>query len=294
MNDLMNTGLDFENFEKGMKFAEFLSKSKLIPTQFQGKPEDILVAIMWGTSLGLREMQSLNAIAVINGRPSLFGDAPKALCMKYGKVIEEWDSQNSMWIVTCKRDGYPDVVQTFGYNDAIAAGFISYDPKSNTFGLGRRKSDAWLSNPKRMCQMRARSFALRDAFPDILNGINFEGDGYDEIPNPAVETVTEVTPDVQQITEQKNNELMQQLQQTENVAENMAGIRTGKMFKLDEEEKTGLLGGLVLLMFGIIISLLLAYAHKQSIEQNGTKPAKTVCIQVDQNGNITEVKKKED
>ena len=42
---------------------------------------------------------------------------------------------------------------------------------------------------------------------------------YDEIPNPAVETVTEVTPDVQQITEQKNNELMQQLQQTENVAE---------------------------------------------------------------------------
>ena len=65
----------------------------------------------------------------------------------------------------------------------------------------------------------------------------------------------------------------------------MAGIRTGKMFKIDDEEKTGLLGGLVLLIFGIIISLLLAYAHKQSIEQNATKPAKT---------NIQEVKKKED
>ena len=72
----------------------------------------------------------------------------------------------------------------------------------------------------------------------------------------------------------------------------MAGIRTGKMFKLDDEEKTGLLGGLVLLIFGIIISLLLAYAHKQSIEQNA-KPAKTVCIQVDQNGNIQEVKKED-
>ena len=57
------------------------------------------------------------------------------------------------------------------------------------------------------------------------------------------------------------------------------------MFKLDDEEKTGLLGGLVLLMF--------AYAHKQSIEQNTTKPAKTVCIQVDQNGNIQEVKKED-
>lgn len=64
-------------------------------------------------------------------------------------------------------------------------------------------------------------------------------------------------------------------------------------FKIDEEEKTGLLGGLVLLMFGIIISLLLAYAHKQSMEQKSMEPAKTVCIQVDQNGNITEVKKED-
>lgn len=65
------------------------------------------------------------------------------------------------------------------------------------------------------------------------------------------------------------------------------------MFKLDEEEKTGLFGGLVLLGFGIVISLLLAYAHKQNIEQNASKPAKTVCLQVDQNGNIQEVKKED-
>ena len=64
------------------------------------------------------------------------------------------------------------------------------------------------------------------------------------------------------------------------------------MFKLDEEEKTGILGGLVLLVFGVIFSLILAYAHKNSIEQQSTEPAKTVCIQVDQNGNITEVEKK--
>lgn len=63
-------------------------------------------------------------------------------------------------------------------------------------------------------------------------------------------------------------------------------------FKIDEEEKTGLLGGLVLLGFGVIISLILAYAHKERIEQS-TEPAKTVCIQVDQNGNITEVKKED-
>lgn len=207
------------NFEEAMKIATMLAGSKLVPTQYQGHPEDVLIACSWGESLGLKPLPALNAIAVINGRPQLFGDALKALIMKHGTIEEHWDNEKGVWTMTAHRPGHPDVVQTFGYNDAIAAGFISYDPKSNTFGLGRRKSDAWLSNPKRMCQMRARSFALRDAFPDILNGINFEGDGYDEIPNPSAETVTEVTPDVQQITEQKNNELMQQLQATENVAE---------------------------------------------------------------------------
>ena len=63
------------------------------------------------------------------------------------------------------------------------------------------------------------------------------------------------------------------------------------MFKLDDEERTGIISGLILLAFGIVFSLILAYAHKQNIEQKATEPAKTVCIQVDQNGNITEVKK---
>lgn len=62
-------------------------------------------------------------------------------------------------------------------------------------------------------------------------------------------------------------------------------------FKIDEEEKTGLLGGLVLLVFGVVFSLILAYAHKQNIEQKATKPAKTVCIQVTPDGTIQEVKK---
>ena len=62
--------------------------------------------------------------------------------------------------------------------------------------------------------------------------------------------------------------------------------------KIDEEEKTGILGGLILLVFGVIISLILAYAHKQNIENQTTEPAKTVCIQVTPDGTIQEVKTK--
>lgn len=33
------------------------------------------------------------------------------------------------------------------------------------------KGGPWKMFPKRMLQMRARGYAIRDAFPDILNGI---------------------------------------------------------------------------------------------------------------------------
>ena len=62
--------------------------------------------------------------------------------------------------------------------------------------------------------------------------------------------------------------------------------------KIDEEEKTGILGGLILLVFGVIISLILAYAHKQNIENQTKEPTKTVCIQVTPDGTIQEVKTK--
>ena len=47
---------------------------------------------------------------------------------------------------------------TFTVGDAIRAGLW-------------KKAGPWTMYPKRMLQMRARSFALRDAFPDVLRGL---------------------------------------------------------------------------------------------------------------------------
>lgn len=208
------------NFEEAMKIATMLAGSKLVPQQYQGYPEDVLIACSWGESLGLKPLPALNAIAVINGRPQLFGDALKALVMKYGTIEERWDNENGVWTMIAHRDGYPDVVQTYGYNDAISAGYVSYNPQNNTFGLGVRKSDAWAKNPKRMCQMRCRAFVIRDAFPDILQGINIEGDGYDEI-EPVTEVQAEPVTEVQAIEqkEQEQAELMEQMNTVQDVAE---------------------------------------------------------------------------
>ena len=207
------------NFEEAMKIANMLAGSKLVPQQYQGHPEDVLIACSWGESLGLKPLSALNAIAVVNGRPQLFGDALKALIMKHGTIEENWDNEQGIWTMTAHRKGFPDVTWSYGYNDAIAAGHVSYNPQSNTFGLGARKSDAWAKYTKRMCQLKCRNFVIRDAFPDVIQGIDIEGSDDDVMPISEVQT--EPVTEVPAIEQQKPTEaeLMEQMSTVEDVSE---------------------------------------------------------------------------
>lgn len=153
------------NFTELMSYADMLAKSSMVPKQFQGKKEDILIAIQMGAEVGLAAIQSLQCIAVINGRPSMWGDAVLALVQSSGKLemIEETAYQDSKRgrVRKCvtKRKGYaaPHVTE-FSESDAKAARLWS-------------KEGPWTNYPDRMLQMRARAFNLRDQYADVLRGI---------------------------------------------------------------------------------------------------------------------------
>lgn len=148
-----------KNIEEALKFADMLSKSNMVPKEFSGNPGNILVAIQWGMELGLQPMQAMQNIAVINGRPSLWGDSVIAL-VKASPVCEYVIEEVSDTEAVCKvkRRGEPEQVRRFTTSDAKAAGLLG-------------KSGPWTQYPKRMMQMRARSWALRDVFPDVLRGM---------------------------------------------------------------------------------------------------------------------------
>ena len=149
-----------QTFEQALTFSDYLAESDMVPKDFKGQPGNCLIAMQWGSELGLKPLQALQNIAVINGRPALWGDAVIAivrgspLC-EY--VIEEMDAQGSA-VCRVKRRGEQEQVRTFSDVDAKTAGLLG-------------KQGPWTTNPKRMKQMRARSFALRDVFPDVLKGI---------------------------------------------------------------------------------------------------------------------------
>src|SRR4051794_37483407 len=62
-----------------MRLAEVLAQSSMIPESYRGKPADVLVAILWGQEGGPGPLEGLEGIAVINGRPAIWGDTALAL-----------------------------------------------------------------------------------------------------------------------------------------------------------------------------------------------------------------------
>lgn len=148
-----------QTFEQALTFCDYLAESDLVPKDFKGKPANCLIAIQWGAELGLKPLQALQNIAVINGRAALWGDAVLALVRSSPvcEFVEEWDA-NETAHCKVKRKGEKEALVTFSMEDAKKAGLIG-------------KQGPWTQYPKRMRQMRARAFALRDMFTDVLKGM---------------------------------------------------------------------------------------------------------------------------
>jgi hypothetical protein len=157
-------GLALDTFEDAFRFSKLVATSDFAPKDFRGKPESCLLAIQHGAELGLSPMQSLQSIAVVNGRPSVYGDTALAVCK--GSPVCEWvretiegEGEHMVAVCQAKRRGDAQPVESrFGVAEAKKAGLWG-------------KQGPWTQYPRRMLQMRARGFALRDAFPDVLRGL---------------------------------------------------------------------------------------------------------------------------
>ena len=165
--------LEPTNLTEAMAFAEVLSKSGMVPSNFQGKPANVLVAIQWGYELGLAPMQALQNISVINGKPSIWGDSMLALVKAHPafrgiKEVIEGDTA----ICEIKREMAGGEIEittsTFSIDEAKRAGLLG-------------KAGPWKLYPQRMLKLRARGFGLRDSFPDAIKGLITTEEAHDYV-----------------------------------------------------------------------------------------------------------------
>ena len=184
------------NMTEAMEFSKFLASSTHIPKDFQGNPNNILVAIQWGYEIGLAPMQALQNIAVINGRPSLWGDSMIAVCKAHPDwrgISETYIEEEDKAVCLVKRNVHGEIEETrseFSYKDAQRANLTN-------------KPGPWKNYPKRMLQLRARGFALRDAFPDAIKGLITAEEAIDYPEKKEPRNVTESSKDTDVIDDIK-------------------------------------------------------------------------------------------
>lgn len=163
-------------------------------------PEKCMVAIMHGMEVGLTPMASIQSIAVINGRPTIYGDG--AIGLVRGSGICEWIKEsyvgtfpNDDFKAVCrvKRKGDPEVIEgEFSIADAKQAGLWDTRTKVRRFKRGGNESyeiandSPWFKYPKRMLRHRAR-WALRDGFADVLKGLHLREEIEDMVREEPIE-----------------------------------------------------------------------------------------------------------
>jgi len=166
---------------EAIDFSKLVAASELCPKEYRGNPQAVLIAVQMGAEVGIPPMQALQNIAVINGRPSMWGDLVLGLVQASGLL--EWINEREPADALAKAEGRCEVkrrgvtepvVRTFSVEMAEKAGLTS-----------RGGPDApWARYRGRMLQMRARSWALRDLFADVLKGLQIREEVGDYPPEP--------------------------------------------------------------------------------------------------------------
>lgn len=163
------TGIVPQSIEEIFRIATAVHKSGLAPKDMN-TAEKLTVAIMHGLEIGLPPMQAIQRIAVVNGRPTIWGDAIPALLQAKGfRLVESVTGSGDERVASCRvvrSDGGSNEAQ-FSVADAKQAGLWG-------------KVGPWKQYPDRMLQMRARGFAARDGAADVLMGLYLREEVEDE------------------------------------------------------------------------------------------------------------------
>lgn len=159
-----------EDFDGVQRLAMLMMQTGMLPRGCD-KPAQAILLTAKAYELGIPFTQIPSGMMIVNNRPTVWGDLALALVMRSNEcagVSESITGTGEAAVATCtakrcKRlvDGSFATMETTRTFSAVEA------KKAGLWG----KSGPWSSYPMRMLQMRARAFAIRDAFPDLLGGI---------------------------------------------------------------------------------------------------------------------------
>src|SRR5690242_11082971 len=114
-----------QSVEEAFRLANIFHKSGMVPASLK-TPEQVMVAMMAGAELGMVPFQAVRHIAVVNGRPTLWGDGLVAVARSQGvRIGERMEGEGEGAIAICevtRPDSGEVITRTFSAADAKKAG----------------------------------------------------------------------------------------------------------------------------------------------------------------------------
>jgi len=166
--------LDIQTSDDAWRHAQRIASSGLVPEALRGKPNDVMIVLMWGKRLGLVPEQAIQDIHVIKGKPVIAADALVAQCVQHRDVC----AYLVPTVSTSERAEYQ--TQRVGAPVATTMAYTLEDAKR----AGLTNKDTWKSHPAAMLRARCASALARAVYPDLVRGFYLH-DEIEDVPGTA-------------------------------------------------------------------------------------------------------------
>lgn len=153
------------NYEELYKLVDILLKTEFIHSYYRNSRESLAIAILFGMEIGLPPIASARNIIIVDGQPTISEDAILSLIYSsnlmgnYEQHYEGKEEDNTLKSIVriSRKDNPIAITSEFSMEDAKKANLLN--------------KPIWKQYLRRMLLHRARSFALRDCFPNVLKGL---------------------------------------------------------------------------------------------------------------------------
>lgn len=162
------------NIERAWKFADVLSRSKIIPDTFQGNPASVLIALDMANRMRRNPLEVMQAMYIVHGKPSFSSSFLISLINSCGyyeplrfRFSGEGESRSCVAWTVDKRTG-----------EKVEGPVVSIDMAKAEGWYGKQGSK-WKTMPEVMLRYRAASFFSRAYCPDLTGGFHSQEEAMD-------------------------------------------------------------------------------------------------------------------
>ncbi|WP_279106197.1 hypothetical protein [Mobiluncus curtisii] len=142
------------------EYAEILSASNLLPRAYQKQPANVFTAMAMGEALGLKPIEAINSINVIQGKPALSAELMGAMVRRAGHKLR----------VTCTKNPPTATATLIRKDDPDSPFTVTWDEKAAARAGLWMSSPSWQKYPDQMMRARAITEVCRMGAADALSG----------------------------------------------------------------------------------------------------------------------------